>query len=87
MYKNLKEKQLAQSFQHRIFPSICTNKKIFTMSQKHMSSVRLWTPAIDAIVSASVFNSWAFHVRKALLHSQQPKVQHKAAETNLSLTH
>lgn len=40
--KNPKEKQLAQSLQHRIFPTICTNKKIFTVSQKHKSSVSLW---------------------------------------------
>lgn len=38
------------------------------------------TPVFHVIMSASVFNSYAFLRRKALLHSQQPMVQNKAAE-------
>lgn len=53
------------------------------MSQKPKTSIclgRMCTPVFHVIISASVFNSYAFLTRKALLHSQQPMVQNKAAE-------
>lgn len=43
------------------------------------------TPVFHVIISASVFNSFAFLWRKAVLHSQQTMVQNKAAEQTRGL--
>lgn len=74
---------MAQSIHYCIFPTICTIKKVLhvTITQNQRSfGENVGTPVFHVIMSASVFNSYAFLERKALLRSQQPMVQNKAAE-------
>lgn len=54
-------------------------KKTCHITQKQYLG-RMCAPVFHVIVSASVFLSGAFLVRKALLHPRQPMDQNKAAE-------